>query len=161
MKMFNALLVMSSAIKTIDLSKCAIDDYKVRFTGCLVLSHDSKLLLQQRGDDWSNFPGRISTFGGRIEKDETPSECIIRELHEELGALVDEADLVFIGALTEAETHHKDLIYEYFWHDTGATITGCYEGELAIFDQAVDVLSEPLLMDDARWLIEQVFKGQV
>src|SRR6185295_11696311 len=38
-------------------------------------------------------PGLVSTFGGRIEKDETPVQCARRELYEETSLEASEEDL--------------------------------------------------------------------
>lgn len=44
-----------------------------------VVIHKNKLLIAQRSkDDYWEFPG------GRIDADETPQECLIREFREEL-----------------------------------------------------------------------------
>ena len=48
-----------------------------RYVGCLILTNDNKILLQQRAADNQHFPGYISTFGGQIETDETPLQTLI------------------------------------------------------------------------------------
>jgi 8-oxo-dGTP diphosphatase len=52
----------------------------------IVFDTSGHLLLQLR-DNISNilYPGKISLFGGHREGDETFLECVIREIHEELG----------------------------------------------------------------------------
>lgn len=118
---------------------------------CVILTQDRKILLQQRGNDWQRFPGYLANFGGQINHNETPIQALIRELHEELGAKVDVADVVSMGAITEAATNHCDLIYIYFWHDKNGTITGCYEGEALHFDNIQTIFNQPKVMDSVRW----------
>src|SRR5437870_13262281 len=55
-------------------------------TSAILLSTDGRLLLQLR-DDLPHLtdPGKISLFGGRREGDESFLECVVREVHEEIG----------------------------------------------------------------------------
>ena len=100
-------------------------------------------MLQKRPENWRPYPGYITTFGGWIEKGETPTQTIVRELHEELEVRILPDDLVMLGAITEPCTGHTELVYEYFWHDKGNLITGCYEGIAMYFKNTEAVLSEP------------------
>lgn len=52
----------------------------------ILLDEDGRLLLQLR-DDVPNImePGKIGLFGGRREGSESFLDCIVREVHEELG----------------------------------------------------------------------------
>lgn len=142
-------------IRRIDFNTINVNNFEQSYVSCLVLTFDHKILLQQRALDWEHFPGYLSTFGGRIEINETPVQALIRELNEELGARVVESDMISFGALTEAATQHQDLIYEFFWHDTQNTITGCYEGEARYFENTIEVLKHPKIVDDVKWLLEE------
>ena len=46
---------------------------------------------------WNKWRNRWEIFGGCIEKNETPRECIIREYNEELG--IDSADFKYLGLM--------------------------------------------------------------
>lgn len=140
-------------IKVID--NPVIEEYVACFTGCIILSHDKRILLQKRPDDWQTRPRYLTTFGGRIEKGETPAQVIVRELHEELGAQIPQNELIELGAVTELCTGHTELVFEYFWHDKGNLITGCYEGIPAYFKDQEAVLNEPKKMDDIEWILEE------
>ncbi len=142
-------------IKTCDISKLDESVYKNRFVGCIVLTNDNKILLQQRGENWQNHPGYLSEFGGHIEANETPMQALVRELNEELGAIVDASEVVSLGAVTEAMTSHSELIYVYFWHDKQGTITGCYEGEGKYYNTINEALKHPKMMDSLRWLLHE------
>jgi len=132
--------------------------YKHAHVGCLVLSHDNKIVLQQRDDYAPTFPNYLSTFGGAIEQGESPLEAMVRELHEELGALAQPRQLISLSIRTEDETHHSRIAYLYFWHDKNNTITGCYEGDASYFDDVDRIKRHPKLMDDVLWLIRECQK---
>jgi 8-oxo-dGTP pyrophosphatase MutT (NUDIX family) len=52
---------------------------------CAILEDaQGRLLLESRPDDARLAAGRLTCFGGRLEKAETPEECLRRELREEL-----------------------------------------------------------------------------
>ena len=146
----------SKIIKKVDLTQVNESNFKLRYVGCLVLTQDHKILLQQRGLNWNHFPGYLSEFGGRIEPNETPMHALVRELNEELGAKVIESEVINLGAITEEATKHSELIHTYFWHDKLGTITGCYEGEAEYFDNLKSIFDcSSKIMDSVRWLLNQ------
>ena len=124
----------------------------------MILTQDEKIILQQRANDWHTFPGCLATFGGKIESGESPIQALVRELNEELGAKVMPADAISLGAITETYTEHSELIYTYFWHDDRDSITGCYEGEAAYYDNCAAALKHPKIMNDVRWILNKCQK---
>lgn len=138
-------------IRAVDLSSADKNQFIRSGSGAIILTHDHKFLLQQRGQDWHSFPGKLSTFGGCMDAGETPLQTLQRELNEELGAIVTYA--VFLGAYTEKATNYTELCHGFFWHDKAGTITGCYEGAPVYFATPEEALSQPNLMDDVRWLL--------
>ncbi|MGY3445483.1 MULTISPECIES: NUDIX domain-containing protein [unclassified Bradyrhizobium] len=55
-------------------------------TSALLISTDGRLLLQRRDDlPHVSDRGKISLFGGRREGAESFLECVVREIHEEIG----------------------------------------------------------------------------
>lgn len=143
-------------IRIIDLSVPIEPQFYNRLcVGCCVVTQKGELLLQQRDWEVPNFPGCLATFGGGIEIGETPMEALIRELNEELGAKVNASDVHSLGAITESVTNHKDLIYEFFWHDKAGTITGCYEGEARFYTNMEDIFAHPKVMEDVIWLLQE------
>lgn len=129
--------------------------------GCLVLSQNGQIILQQRDEDCNTFPGCLATFGGGIETGETPMQALIRELKEELGAKVNASDVVSLGALTEEETNHRELVYVYFWQDKLGSITGCYEGIAKYYNDPAAAESHPKVMNDVRWLLYECKKRKL
>jgi len=142
-------------MRLVDLTQDSEEKFARRYVGCLVLTQDHKILLQLRSDHWRTHPGCLSTFGGEIEPGETPTEALVRELHEELGAKVIPTDVISLGTIIEAITNYSELIYLYFWHDKHSTITGCYECEAKYYDTVDEIYSHPKLMDDVRWLLKE------
>lgn len=41
------------------------------------------MLLLKRSNDKKLYPGRLSGIGGKLERDETPLQCLMREVREE------------------------------------------------------------------------------
>ncbi len=63
------------------------------FTHCLaVIKADNDFLL-----GWNEYRKRYEIFGGCIEENETPRECITRECYEELG--ISDIDFEYIGVM--------------------------------------------------------------
>jgi 8-oxo-dGTP diphosphatase len=144
---------MIDTIRLIDLTKIDVKSYTFRGVDSIILTQNNKIILQKRGNDWQRFGGYLSSFGGQIELGETPIQALIRELNEELGADVEEKDVINLGVVTEATTNHGELIYVHFWHDRHGTITGCYEGEIAYFDNVREIMQQPKVMDDTLWAL--------
>ncbi len=146
---------MADPIRTVTPEQIRKTRYGQCFSGCLILTHDGQILLQQRPENWRSFGGALATFGGRIERNETPIEALKRELSEELEASIDDDDVTFLGAITEAATNHRDLVYAYIWRDRSHTIGTCHEGTPVYYATANDALAHPHIMDDVRWIIDQ------
>ena len=127
--------------------------YAKQMSDCVILTHDNKILLQQRPDEWG---GQLTAFGGHLEEGESAEEGLVRELQEELGADVNQDDLVALGSVTENFTGHTELVNVYFWHDKSGTITGCYEGgEAREYETLEEALSHPKIMDYLVWALKK------
>ncbi len=140
-------------IRKVELSDISSGKFSKHLADCVILTHDNKILMQQRPATWGTYAGALNIFGGHVEEGESVMQALIRELHEELGAQLYERDVIFIGAVSEEETNHTELVHIYFWKDANKTITGCYEAEDRRFDMLADVLAAPKLMDYARWAL--------
>lgn len=129
--------------------------FKKRLADCVILTHDNKILMQQRPKNWGKYGGALNFFGGHVEDGETIMQALVRELHEELGAVVDPNDVIFLGAVTERETNHTEIIHVHFWHDKTGTITGCYEAESKEYDCIEDAQAHPKIMEYAHWALHE------
>ena len=59
----------------------------MRITACsaiIVRDDDDKVFIARRATSKQSLPGHWETIGGGVEPGETPEECIVRELREEL-----------------------------------------------------------------------------
>ena len=54
------------------------------FVGAIIINPKGEYLLQKRDSKTRLFPNNWTLFGGRVEKNETTQEAIIRELKEEI-----------------------------------------------------------------------------
>ena len=61
---------------------------KMIFVACAIIIREGKILATQRGVKMS-MPGKWEFPGGKIEANETPEECIVREISEELGIIIE------------------------------------------------------------------------
>ena len=73
---------------------------QMEFSGCkIALLCDDKLLTILRDDKASiPYPNMWELPGGGREGEETPFECVQREVFEELGLKLEEADIVWVKA---------------------------------------------------------------
>jgi 8-oxo-dGTP diphosphatase len=140
-------------IQRLDLTYLNTTAFARHYAGCLVLTHDNKILLQQRDDDCLRYPGCLATFGGELEGNESAMQALVRELKEELGATVNLDAVIALGALTEINSN--ELVYVYFWHDKAGTITGCYEGTAVTYSDSNTPLHHPKIMPDVCWLLTE------
>lgn len=142
-----------NTIRMVDVNKADISAYKAHLGDCVVLTADYKILMQQRPLSSGRFGGCLNLFGGHIESGESVLQGLVRELHEELAAVVDPVDVIHIGSVTEDFTDHTELVHVYFWHDRNHTITGCYEAEAVFYDTIAEAFAHPKIMDYARWAL--------
>lgn len=148
-------------IREIELKKFEKSNDNHAYVGCIIMTHDNKILLQEIINPRPFFAaGSIVTFGGKIEFEETPNQALVRELKEELGAKVNIEDAIYLGAITEQATNYSELIYSYFWHDQSDSITGCYEDKAKFFDNIQEVLNNNNVTDDVRWMLNKYQKPQ-
>ncbi|MCH5586641.1 8-oxo-dGTP diphosphatase [Shimazuella sp. AN120528] len=84
--------------------------YKLPYTICIIKRADKILLINKDAKVWM---GRWNGVGGKIKKEETPEECIIREVHEETGIQV--AQVNFKGIVTWPEEENtRGGMYLFF-----------------------------------------------
>ena len=70
----------------------------------LLIDTHGRILLQQR-DDVAGIlhPGKVSLFGGHREEDETFLQCVVREVHEEIGYFVPAKRFEHLASLEDGE----------------------------------------------------------
>lgn len=76
-----------------------------RFAGALLFDTDGNFLFQRRDDKPGILhPGRIGMFGGHQESGESPLECVVREVHEELSHFVPPHRFSHLGTFKDDRT---------------------------------------------------------
>ena len=72
---------------------------------CALVDADGRVLLAQRPEG-KQLAGLWEFPGGKVEPGETPEQCIIRELHEEIGI---ETDIPCLAPLTFASHSYDEF----------------------------------------------------
>jgi len=142
-------------LRLINAAQTPLESFNKHLADVVILTSDSKILLQKRPMSCKTNAGGMNLFGGHVEDNETPIEAAIREIHEETGGIICVDDLAFLGTLTEGWTNHTEAVHIYFWHDKNKTITGCYEAEAVAFDSFSKAVGQSRLMAYAKWALEE------
>ncbi|TIT47932.1 MAG: (deoxy)nucleoside triphosphate pyrophosphohydrolase, partial [Mesorhizobium sp.] len=72
---------------------------------CALVDADGRVLLAQRPEG-KQLAGLWEFPGGKVEVGETPEQCLIRELHEEIGI---ETEIPCLAPLTFASHSYDDF----------------------------------------------------
>lgn len=103
--------------------------------------------------------GLWSPIGGKLEMatGESPFECAIREIHEEIGLTVTERDLHLFGMIAEKAYEGQSHWLMFLFH-CRARITSLpptiHEGKFAFFTrEAINAIPLPATDKDALWPI--------
>ncbi len=77
---------------------------------CLIFDEKNRVLLVKEPEHWE-------TPGGRLKAGETPVECLVREIGEELGAKVEILDRlpIFVRKKTKRGRWNTDVLVIYFF----------------------------------------------
>lgn len=73
-----------------------------------------RFYFQKRTRKQKIFYGRLAMFGGHRENEETPEECALRELKEELGIEFRGEDLIKIGVVNTFDNRCSGAIGQLF-----------------------------------------------
>ncbi len=73
------------------------------YIGCSIIIHDSdnRVLIARRSKSKKKFPLLWETPGGALEDNETPEECICREVREELSCNIYDLQLFKVYIINE------------------------------------------------------------
>ncbi|MCB9982905.1 MAG: NUDIX domain-containing protein [Rhodospirillales bacterium] len=139
------------SIKPLDIESLDFAAYDMHLADCIILGADGRIVLQQRPGKGEGSLPILSAFEGHVEAGETVMQGLVREIEEELGAVMSPEDITFIGAVSEDFTNHREVVHLHFWHDKDDRITGCYEFEALRFSDIEHVFTHPGVMDYVRW----------
>jgi 8-oxo-dGTP pyrophosphatase MutT (NUDIX family) len=82
-----------------------------------IVSGNKLLLSRRQNTGW--LDGHLCAPGGHVEEGETPRQAIIREVSEELGAIILEKDLEFLCVAVRNTGTREYVAYEFTLHDEG------------------------------------------
>ena len=125
--------------------------YLASLTTLCYIEQDGKYLMLHRVKKEHDInEGKWIGIGGHFEKDESPEECLRREVKEETGCTLAHADLRGLVTFVSG-----DGVTEYMFLYTASGLTGtlteCDEGDLAWINKA-DIYSLPLWEGDKIFL---------
>ena len=87
---------------------------------CLVVSSTGALLLQLRSLSKDVQPGRWDTsVGGHVGLDESIEAALLREIHEELGVVVELSQTSFLHRYVMTSSIESELVHTYVMHHEG------------------------------------------
>lgn len=104
-------------------------------TICYLKAHGKTLMLYRNKKENDINEGKWIGIGGKLEKGESPYECIIREFYEETGLTI--VNPILKGYITFPGIYHGEDEGMFLYVATeyrGSLQTECSEGELAWVD---------------------------
>lgn len=108
-----------------------------RFAGALLFDTDGNFLFQRRDDKPDILhPGRIGLFGGHQEPGESPLECVVREVHEELTYFIPPHQFAHIGTFNDDSTGRMRTIELYLANALPVSELAVTEGTLMVVPHA-------------------------
>jgi len=113
----------------------------------ILMNKDNKFLVQLRDDKENIYgPGKWGLFGGRKKNNETPEECIIREIKEELSIKLNNPKLINILKDESGNQIFKHYIF-FDYINKEANDLKLNEGEKVAFYNVEDIEC----LDKVKW----------
>ncbi len=127
-------------------------------TLCYIKHEGSYLMLHRIKKEQDENAGKWIGVGGKLEKGESPDECVEREVREETGLVL--TRYVFKGVITFVSDVYEDeymMLYEANDY-TGELVADCREGVLkwVPFDE---IMQLPLWEGD-RYFLRELLEGK-
>lgn len=80
--------------------------------GFLFNPKERMVLLHHRDGNTENYPNKWAFFGGSSEGDETPGQCFVRELNEEIGLEVSQENIHYLrDYFNDFMKRHRHVFY--------------------------------------------------
>ena len=103
-------------------------------TLCYIEKDGKYLMLHRTKKKNDNNKDKWLGIGGKIEKNESPEECIIREVKEETGLILQSYKLRCIVTYVST-TWEEEYIYVFTSNDFTGELIECNEGDLQWIDK--------------------------
>ena len=118
---------------------------RILATLCYVRQNEHVLMLHRHKEP---NQGLWTAPGGKLEWNESPLECVVREMQEETGLLIHQPELRGIVTEVSPAEHYQWLMFIYVASRFSGEVTSCREGELA-WVPIEEVLRLPIPQADA------------
>lgn len=99
-------------------------------TMCYITKNNKTLMLYRNKKENDVHEGKYVGLGGKIEKGETPEECIVREVKEESGLNIKNPMLKGVLTFPSFKDDEDWYVFLYTARDFDGQITESNEGEL-------------------------------
>jgi 8-oxo-dGTP diphosphatase len=127
-------------------------------TLCYIVKDDKVLMLKRVKKENDIHHGKYNGLGGKLEKGETPYECVIREVKEESGLLIKNPILKGILNFPDFDGENDWIVFVYIAKDFDGDLIYSKEGVLEWID-IKDILKIPLWEGDKVFL-KYIFKDK-
>jgi 8-oxo-dGTP diphosphatase len=140
----------------------------INTTLCYIEKDGKYLMLHRTKKENDLNEGKWIGVGGKFEKDETPEECLLREVKEETGLTLTDYRLRAVVTFVSDEWNTE---YMYLFTATGFTgeLIDCSEGDLKWVDKSLvpelktwagdRIFLEKLLADAPFFTLKVVYEG--
>lgn len=140
----------------------------INTTLCYIEKADQYLMLHRTKKENDLNEGKWIGVGGKFEKDETPEECLLREVKEETGLTLTEYKLRSVITFL-SDKWETEYMYLFTASDFTGELTACDEGELEWVDkdklltlniwEGDKIFLQKLLEDDEFFTLKVVYEG--
>ena len=102
----------------------------MKFTVCYIKGSDGKILFLERNKKKNDINhAKFIGVGGKIEENESPDECVMREVYEETGLKLNNIKLCGLVKYYLNKDYSENM-YVYYSDNFSGTLRDCDEGSL-------------------------------
>ena len=129
-----------------------------QYTIILFRLPDNKLVLQRRTKDAPYGAGLLGIFGGHVEANETPDQCVLREIKEETNLNTDKLGLRSITnfILPASKDFNKDRHFFLYEGNIDDDTFDVYEGDRAEAYTINELKNRDDLTGSARYTFDNI-----
>ncbi|MCX7642127.1 MAG: 8-oxo-dGTP diphosphatase [Elusimicrobiales bacterium] len=128
-------------------------------TLCYVCDGKKVLMIHRTKKKNDIHANKYNGLGGKVEEDETPFECVIREVREESGLKIKNPILKGILRFPKFDGVNCWTVFVYLTNNFSGRIKSSNEGELVWIE--LEKLSKINMWEGDKYFIKYVFKKNV